>query len=352
MAREAFAAGYRMTGAPVTPRARLAFEAAVYTACTHEDDPNVIGDTLHLGYLEGLRALDEQRGNHAATEGEPTLHLGKLTGVWADVYRRREELTAGHVAKITAIWQRMIKRLKPKKLVKAYQRTLIDAPAEAASDGGPDQWRKDEARAAALGWLYAIFRDPQYADLEQAIVAALIDALAEGRTAALAVAADQAAAAGFSWDKAYAAMRAALADLEQNPGIADPWAEKILGAAATDAGRVLAAAASGASDAQMAAAVMDAIAGEDPQAVSLMIDYAIGQSMAQASLSLYASEGILVAWLSAGDERVCLRCEANEAQGPYTPDQFPTCPAHPRCRCTPTPASPLPVSAFADFLVS
>lgn len=399
-AREAFAAGYKMTGAPVTPRARAAFEAAVQTACMFEGDPDVIADTVRIGYLEGMQALEEQRhrdlaarnlpviaeawtgcahsaaarrlvsacmldgcwdttginrdlagGGLAEADGRPALDLRNLQGTWAEVYRRREALTADHLDKVTAVWQRLVKRLKPKQLVRAWRRTtLIDRPVEAE---GPDAWRRDEARAAALGWLYAILRDPSYTGLEQAIIAALAAGTAEGRTAALAIAADQAAADGFDWDKAFTAMAALVADLGELPGAADVWVEKILGGAATDVGRVLVSmTAQGASDSAIARAVLAVITGQDVRAVSAVVDYAVGAAMARASLDLYQSEGLtLVSWMTAGDGRVCPSCEDNADNGPYDPNAFPACPDHYGCRCCPAPAAPLPVSAFADFLV-
>jgi hypothetical protein len=282
---------------------------------------------------------------------ELALDLGSLSGTWATVYKRREDLTRDHTAKIMKIWRKMARRLGTREFVARYKRSLIDA-TEARREG-PAKWQADEARQAALGWLYQVMTDPSYDDLAQAITDALIAAAAEGKTAALAVAADQAAALSFDWSRAYAAMYAGLAYLENLPGMGDQWVQRILGGAATDVGRILAAmAVNGASDSEMTAAVLDAIDGEDVQAVSLMVDYAMGGSMASAALDLYTSEGLdLVAWLTAGDGRVCASCQDNEDNGPYDPAAFPACPDHPRCRCTPTPASPLPVSAFAGFLV-
>jgi hypothetical protein len=69
------------------------------------------------------------------------------------------------------------------------------------------------------------------------------------------------------------------------------------------------------------------------------------------ALALGAAEGILLNWMTAGDGRVCLSCQDNEDNGPYYPDSFPSLPDHPRCRCCSSPADPLPISAFAAFLI-
>jgi len=321
-AREAYATGLAISGGPVTDRVIAGCEAAVAVALERPGDPRIL---------------------------ELALDLGSLTGTWAEVYRRREELTAGHVAKVTAVWRKLAGKLRPQDLVAGYKR----ATGYTSEATRPDAWQREAAKAAALAWLDRILSDPRYHDLAKAITAALIAAAAEGKTAALAVAADQAAARGFDWDKAYTAMQAGLTDVEGYRGLSDSVAREIITAAASDAARVLATmTASGATDPDAAGGIADAVDGEDVQAVSVAVDTAIGKSMAQAALDLYMSEGLdLVAWLTAGDGRVCPSCQDNEDNGPYSPSAFPQCPDHPRCRCCPTPASPLPVSAFAQFLV-
>lgn len=323
VAREAYAAGWALSGGPMTSRVAAGCQAAVAHALEHPGEPGVLEVSLHLGHLEGT---------------------------WAEVYRRREAMTADHVARVTAAWRRLVRKLRPRDLIADYQR-VITHPFEAAQEH-PEAWQRAAARAAALAWLYRILSDPRYGDLAQEMTGALMDAAAEGKTAALAVAADQAAALGFSWDKAYKAMRAGLTDVEGVQGLSASWVREIIGAAAGDAARVLATMpATDASDSEIAAGIMDAVDGEDVRAVRLVTDFAIGRSMAQAALDLYTSEGVLTAWLTAGDGRVCASCDANEENGPYQPWEFPQCPDHYACRCCPTPAQPLPVSAFAQFLV-
>jgi 2'-5' RNA ligase len=322
-AREAYAAGWALSGGPMTDRVKAGCTAAVAHAIENRDDPGIL---------------------------EVSLHLGKLTGTWAEVFRRRDELTAAHVKTITAIWRKLARRLDARALAEKYRREQMLPAAESDQDAAR---RKAEARDAALAWLLTILSDPEYADLEQAIAAALTAAQAEGSTAALAVAADQAAALGFDWTRAYDAMLAGVAYLEHQPGIADATVQQVLGGASADIGRILASmATSGATDAQVAAEVEAAIAGEDVRAVTAAVDNSMWSGFAQATLGLYQAEGLdLVDWLSAGDGRVCFSCMDNEENGPYAPYDFPSMPDHPNCRCVATPASPMPVSAFAAFLI-
>lgn len=322
-AREAFAAGFAIAAGPLTERVHAGCEAAVSLALERPDDPHVFEVSLHLGHLEGT---------------------------WAEVYRRRGELEARRIAAVTAAWRKLVRKLKPRDLIASY-RHVTSHPSEAANDH-PEAWKKAAARAAALSWLYAILSDPGYGELSREIADALVAAAAEGATAALAIAADQAAAVGFDWARAYDAMLAGLSALEGTSAGADAVARDIISAVAADAGRVLATAdASGASDSEIAAELMDAVDGEEVAAVSVTTDFAVGKSMTQAALDLYLSEGVLVGWMDAGDGRVCVACSANADNGPYNPADFPECPGHNRCRCCPYPYQGLPLSAFAAFLV-
>ncbi|HMH94157.1 MAG TPA: 2'-5' RNA ligase family protein [Streptosporangiaceae bacterium] len=317
-AREAYAAGWALSGGPMTETVKAGCTAAVAHATENRDDPGIL---------------------------EVSLHLGKLTGTWAEVFRRREELTARHAAAITAAWRKLAKRLGVRDLITDYRHRL----AMGESDG-PTKQQKEAAAAALLLWLRQILDDPGYADLASAIAAAMAAAIAEGRTAMLAVAADQAAVLGFDWGKAYDAMRAAVTDAETQ-GAAGPVTQQIMAAVAAGAGRVLAAMeASGAGDPAIEKALEDEIAAEDG-AAALAADTAMSGFWGNGALSLGAAEGILLNWMTASDGRVCPSCQDNEDNGPYYPSDFPSLPDHPRCRCCSSPAEPLPISAFAAFLI-
>lgn len=319
-AREAYCAGWALSQGPMTEAVRAGCAAVMEMARERPDDPGIL---------------------------ELSLDLGSLAGMWAEVYRRREELTAKHARKVARIWRKLVKRLDPDQITAGYRRELV------MIESAPDDKQKSAARGAALWWLSGIMSDPDFSDLPGVVTEALAAGLAEGKTAALAIAADQASRLGFDWATAYDRMYAGLTNLSSLPGMSATWVQDILGAAAADAGRALAAAAaSGMSDAEMIAAVLDEVGGADPEAVALMVDYAMGGSFARGALDLYMSEGLtLVDWLDAGDGRVCPACQDNADNGPYDPAAFPDCPLHLRCRCTPTAASPLRASAFADFLV-
>jgi 2'-5' RNA ligase len=322
LAVEAYFAGWSLSGGPLTQRVTTGMRAAVATALEHATDPQVL---------------------------ELTLQIGKLEGAWALVFDRREKLIAHHVGKIQVLWRKLAADLDPSRMVRSFRQNA--GMTRETADPQKDTLRA-EAIALAAGMLNGIRSGVVYEEFVTAIEAALAAGAAEGKTAALAVAAEVAGHDGFDWAAAFAHVYEPLTHLENLPGMADPWVQRLIDGNAADIGRKLASLASdGATYEEMAAAVKDLMTG-DVRAVRSLIDYAMSGSMAQGSLNLYASEGVQqVAWLTAGDERVCLTpCESNEAQGPYPPEQFPSCPAHPRCRCCPAPVDPLPLSAYAQFL--
>ncbi len=320
-AREAYAAGWALSGGPMTDRVKAGCTAAV---------AHVLENRHDLGILE------------------VALNLGKLTGTWAEVFRRREEMQARHVRDITAAWRKLVKRLDVRDVPAIYRRELVMGES---ADPKPSQRQKNAAEAALLTWLQQILTDPGYADLAAAITDAMAEAVAEGSTSALAVAADQAGERGFDWNRAYEAMRAAVTD-SQTEGAAETVTQAVMRAVAADTGRTLAqAAADGASDDEIEKALEDSVEAEDAEAPALAVDTASSGFWGQGSIALAMSEGILLNFMTAGDGRVCAACQDCEDNGPYDPADFPDIPQHPRCRCCSSPASPLPISAFAAFLV-
>ena len=316
---EAYLSGWALTRGPFTDRVRAGCAAAVATALDRPDDPRVL---------------------------EVSLLLGSLEGTWAEVFRRREELTAKHVKAITAAWQVLVNRLDARDPVSAYPREL----ALAEADTGATRREKTAAATAVLLWLQHILTDPGYAELAGVIATAMTEACAEGMTAILAIAADQAAAYGFDWTRAYDAMLAAVTGTEAQ-GADAAVVQRIMSAAAVDAGRALAAVkASGGTDAAAQAAVEAALAAEDG-AAALAADTAMSGFWGSGSVALAAAEGIQLNFMTAGDGRVCPACQDCEDNGPYDPAAFPQIPQHPRCRCCSSPADPLSISAFAAFLI-
>jgi 2'-5' RNA ligase len=172
-AREAFAAGWAASQGPMTERVRAACTAAVQTAIEHADDPRIL---------------------------EVTIDLGKLEGMWALLFQRREEQQAKHVPLVAAVWRDLIDRDAVADMVDRFrqQAGLTEADQDKPSI-------RTEALEAAKAMLHAI-ADAAGAGWD-ALRTALRDAIAAGRAEgmvnAVAIAAERANRIGLDWNIAF-----------------------------------------------------------------------------------------------------------------------------------------------------
>lgn len=325
LAAEAYLTGWALSGGPITERATPGCAAAIAAALEHRHDRNVL---------------------------EVTLNLGKLEGTWALVYKRREDLIVTHVATIEGIWRKAAGRLDPGKMVRSFRQQA--GLTRETRDPWADVLRA-EAMAAAAGMLNGIRSGPEFDALVEALETALAASMAEGKTAAMAVAAEQASQDGFDWDAAYSHMYEPLTHLEDLPGAADEWVQRLIDGNAADIGRTLASlAGNGGTYEDMVTAVTDLTSGNSVRAVQTLIDYMMTGSANQGALNLYASEGVThYDVLTAGDGRVCPACEQAEADNPHelVAGAQPVVPLHVGCRCAVAVSlSSKPFSAFTQFL--
>ena len=88
--------------------------------------------------------------------------------------------------------------------------------------------------------------------------------------------------------------------------------------------------------------------------VTAYLDQAMHSAVTAAMNAAYSALGgiELLDFLTAGDSRVCARCQECADNGPYTPRDYPGS-QHPRCRCVPSPAGGilLPFGAFAAYMI-
>lgn len=337
-AREAFATGWALSGAPVTEAARLGADAAVCVALEHATDPAVLEATLNIGKLKGLLAL---------------------------FFARRETVLKAGVDAVRAAWQTISGQIG---VVAAVDRLLAElGPAGLATDAE----RAEAAAAAASSLLSGMYAAAEHGDLQAAVADALLAGMAEGQAGTLALNAERAGytvvaelpadtvAGGqiFSIDLAYERVYAALRTLPDLPLMADQWIQQMIRGAATDVGKLLARSlADKAPRKDMIRAVTDALDATDAgsasaRAVELFADQAISQAMSTSALQLYDSEGIGdIYFVTAGDSRVCPQCEEAQENSPYTPGNAPTPGLHPLCRCVLTSDDPAPFKALAGLL--
>lgn len=304
-ARQAFAAGWASSGGPMTDRVKAASRAAVQMATEHAEDPRIL---------------------------EVTVHLGRLEGMWATLFHRREKLIAQYTTTVAQAWRPLITRRAFRDGIYQY-RAAIGLTETTQTD---DKARKAAALTAATAMLQALVGAPGWANLRQAIRDAIAAGYAEGMVAAVAIAAEQASKTGLDWDAAFQRAYQQLERLDTLWAGVDGWLGRLIARAAADLARALADQAdSGATVDDMTTTATDLLSGNQIDAVGFTVDWAITAAAAAGAAALYQLAGATeVTWITVGDGRVCSTCDDNEANSPYTVDQVPEIPAHPRCRCT------------------
>ena len=317
-AREAFAIGWATATArqrlDLTPRARAACLAAMRTA---EATPT--GST------------------------EPIIRLGKLEGVWAGIYTRRQKILDDGVAAAKAAWTKN----KPDLPLLVHTVRSNMGLGEASPNTPP-------VIAGAAAEL--LNRQETLTELRLIIGENMGLAQAEGAVGALALAADEAGYAGFDFDLAFQDAIDALGGLDAFTG--DSWTgqaadyvDQILNGSITDFGNRLAyLVRNEASYDDMLTAVEDLFGNAD--AVGYTVDLALSASLTQGALDLYTGEGVAeVNFVTAGDDRVDDPCEEAEIGSPYPIGiPFPQPPLHGFCRCCLQANDTLPDSVFSQYV--
>jgi hypothetical protein len=305
-ARQAFAAGWASTGGPLTGRVHAACTVAVQLAVEHADDPRIL---------------------------EATLDLGKLEGHWATVYDRRDRLIRQYTDTVNDAWRTLIRP-------RLFRDGLHHLRAELGlTEAQRDQTQiKAAALAAAAAMLHALPETPGWAVLRQSIRDALAAGQAEGIVSAVAIAANGAGKDGLDWDTSFQRAYQQLERLDTLWSQAGTWQQRLLDRATTDLARVLAQLAEDdASYEEMLDGASRTLDAARSGFVAFIVDWLMTTAVGAGMLALYQRQGVTVIdWITAGDGNVCASCQDNEDNGPYTPDAFPACPDHPRCRCTPS----------------
>jgi hypothetical protein len=298
---EAYAAGLAQAGAPLTERVVAGAKVAVSLAVDHADDPHVL---------------------------EVTIDLGRLEGLWARLFKRREDLIRHHTGKVAAVWRDLL-----------TAELITDAVRELRHD---DRSRtragwKTAVTATAAALAASLRSRPQWTPLRQALRDALAAAQAEGATAAAVLAADRAGEKPPDWDEEFDATLDAIAGRYQLWADADTWAGRLLDSSSRTLGRALGDDPD-VEDTDLTDAADQALNDDSNGPVPSTVDWAMTAAAGAGALAAYAAQGLAQAdWVTAGDGRVCATCQNNEDQSPYPLIEFPDLPAHPRCRCQAVP---------------
>ena len=304
-ARAAFAIGFAEATAlhpvQVTPRAKTTLAAAI--------------------------TLAEADQGHAESVVEATLILGQLEGVWAAIYDRRQKFLENGIAAVLGRWR----KLEPDFSGLVHLVRRLNNLEETLAPPDPS------VGALLAGLFTSVTSDAEMRDL---LLEWTLQAEAEGKVGALALAADEAGAIGFDFDLAFDDALEALGGLESLTSPywdtkAAEYFDRALSGTVNDLGRLLASMVQdGASYSEMLAGVCDLF--QNGNAISYTVDVALSTGLTQGALNLYVSEGVTeVSFVTAGDARVCPMCDDAEAGSPYSPTDtsFPAPPLHGSCRC-------------------
>ena len=301
-ARTAYAQGWAASGGPMTDRVKAGCVAAVAHAIDHADEPGALETTLHLGHLEGT---------------------------WAAIYQRRHRLHASAEKTLLTTWQEAAANVD---FDAAAQQIGGLRPDGDATPQSSEADRVAQATAIIVLALAALTFGAAWGDLQQALGAALLQAHAEGWTAASMLTGngtaslDDLASAGAAGDAANA-----LGMVARSLGIA------VQSVAGTIAKALLALTAGGATLAELAA-VAERLLG-DGKALLLAADTAVSAAYNAGMRASYAAGHITsVLFLTAGDGSECVTCDDLEAANPYPMTAAPSPPIHPNCRCVLAPA--------------
>ncbi|KIF00863.1 hypothetical protein PL81_38775 [Streptomyces sp. RSD-27] len=302
-ARAAFAAGWALSGGPLNERVRVACETAVALAIEAADDPGILQATIDLGRLEGM---------------------------WALLFQRRDQLLDDCTRSVWDAWLPLIGRTA----VGAAVDQLLAALGVHEADRG---WRDDlrtAAKAAARALLGAIAGLSGFGALRSVLRDVLATGRAEGMVEAVAIAAERVSRIGLDWEIAFKDAYQAMDSLDDLWAGADGWLARVLDGGAGDLGRVLAdGLETGLSRDELIDAAMDVLTAEEGS-VAFVVDWAMTTAADEGALALYRGEGVLqIEIITAADGRVCSACIDAEASSPWYIGDQPRLPLHPNCRC-------------------
>ncbi|MFG2412280.1 2'-5' RNA ligase family protein [Streptomyces goshikiensis] len=317
VAREAFATGWALSGGPMTDRVRTACETAVSIATEAADDPDVLRATIDLGRLEGM---------------------------WALLFQRREEQQSLHMAEVRRQWRELISRDDITVMVDRLRHQL--GVTEAVDPGR----LRVEALAAAKAMLRALADLSGFSALRIALRNAIAAGRAEGMVNAVAIAAERAGKVGLDWNIAFKDAYQSMERLEDLWADAGGWLGRMIDGVAGDLGRTLADGLEAGLDRD---ALVDAAAElltGDAEAVAFTVDWAMTTAADEGALALYRSEGVLqIDIITAGDGRVCGACIDAESGSPWHIGDQPRMPLHPHCRCC--YAADVSLAHFANWIL-
>lgn len=247
-----------------------------------------------------------------------TIQLRSRTGIWQPVYDQRLALHAAADDIVLKAWKQDVRGLD-----------LSQAVAVLTESRQPADHRREAAAAAVLALLSARSWQRTRRALATAAKRSHRAGWAAGQHLTSHDRDDNTPYNDSDGSSDTAISRADMGDHNAD-GTATAALTTALAATARRAGRAMAGSSDPAADGE------DTVdAGDD---LLLAADVVVSAAYGAGLLAAYLANGVsAVEWITAGDERVCDACLANEAGNPYSLYGAPRLPAHPRCRCVLAP---------------
>lgn len=309
LVRAAYAAGWALSGGPMTERIKAGALAAVTLADTHPDD---------------------------ATAIEATIEIGRLRGVWAKVFADREQIHTTYGPRIVDAYRQLTK-------------ATVDVPGGVAKfrrlaglTEADDQQTKDRRRgaavAASVGMVHGAVDTsaPEYRDTVNTVG----DGVSGGESAGY--------AAGNLVTGGDAAPQT-RSDADSRAVAASAVAAMVQGSTTDTANLLVRLADDGVSVDDMETAVADGLWGDGDRSSGIFADLTLGRAFGVGLLAAFLAVGLRqVNFVTAGGN-VCKTCQDFESANPWSAWQAPQPAIHPHCRCILTPVDS-PWGFLADLV--
>lgn len=298
-AHAAFCTGFASTGATVTDHVRAGHDAAILMAIENWEDPNII---------------------------EATLNLGKLEGVWANIFARRKELYDSCLADFSDAWQ----KIWQSDIVPFLVKTIRQQAGIFERDTTPSV---EYAAAIVLSQLQRIIPLPMWQELRLAVGDSITSGQATGVADAMELLADRIDVLGFDFNKAFTDAKRRFDGDPTMLAQVDQWLDKMLQVVVNDtAKKLIKLIKDDATKEEMELFLTEQLSKGNSRVFIVMLDMIIHTAITAGILWFFRSSGVAqVYFITAGDDSVCPECDAIEGQNPYPISDAPFPPIHPNC---------------------
>lgn len=250
---------------------------------------------------------------------EVTRNIGRLEGLHAVIYRRREALVGKHSTVLAALLSQLAADVGLAHLVSSALAAL----------GAPGTLSVAEAKAIIQPLLTAKVTD----DWAAAAVDAFVDASVEGAAQAEALSTLVNQVVQISWDDLRTSAEQSLGNLADVWSGADAWVSDQISGLAGDIARAVVDGINNSASPDELQTAVGSVIGADDNGAQFYLSHAVNTAVNLAANNYYSQAGLNVNFVTVGDEKVDEECMDLESENPYSSDEVPIPPVHGECRC-------------------